>query len=313
MQDKEKIHKVRELILQGQHPEARKLLETINTKDPAIRVDAILLWLVVFDHVRENDKLLDVTSEGIEITTKTGNESVRSYLLARKACFLESERSAMVHRQKNLMLSANVFEWIGFSVARDKREYEQIVEKRKAVEVEIDSVIAEVTERAERGSDHYYRGQLFMAIGDFYSSRYLCDLLDFQRGGKTRSKIANIYFVRRWNLDKFLYDRVSRRKVRESQEKCIFYFEKAIAEFRLGGNKSEEGNAIYNLAVKLKTIYRFRMARQLLAKARVIAEEMHEKPLLRQIELLEKRIVDKNRNLHDYVTEMGLDMPQAKE
>lgn len=297
------------LIAEGRYPEARKILEAITIQDPKIKLDVLLAFLVVLDHVTENDRLLDVATEGIEIATKLGNDEVHSYLMARKSVFLLTHLSSMVHRQKNLMLSSNVFEWIDFSLERDKEEYEAIVEMRKPIEKEIDSLIEAVIKGADRGIDHYFRGHLFSAIGDFYSSRYLNDMLDFQKGGKIKSKIANLYFTRRWNLDRFLYDSVSRRKIMNSKAECIRYFERSINEFRLGGKKSEEANVIYNLAVKMKLFYTFGRAKSLLAKAKSIALELQENHLLQKIEMLEKEVADKNRHMRDYVTEMGLDMP----
>lgn len=309
MADTKELNNARNLIAEGRHPEARKILEAITTQDPKIKLDILLAFLVVLDHVTENDKLLNVATEGIEIATKLDNDEVRSYLMARKSIFLLTHLSSMVHRQKNLMLSSNVFEWIDFSLERDKKEYEAIVEMRKPIEKEIDSLIEAVIERAEKGIDHYFRGHLFSAIGDFYSSRYLNDMLDFQKGGKIKSKIANLYFIRRWNLDRFLYDSASRRKIMDSKAKCIRYFEKSIYEFRLGDKKSEEANATYNLAVKMKLFYTFSRAKSLLAKAKSIALELQEKPLLQKIGVLEKEVADKNRHMRDYVSELGLDMP----
>jgi hypothetical protein len=309
MANTKELDNARSLIADGRHPEARKILETIKTNDPKVRLDVLLAFLVVLDHVTENDRLLEVATEGITVATNIGNDEVRTYLMARKSIFLLTRLSSMVHRQKNLMLSANVFEWIDFSLERDKKEYEAIVEMRKPLEKEIDSLIKTVIDRAERGIDHYFRGHLFSAIGDFFSSQYLNDLLDFQKGGKTKSRIANLYFVRRWNLDRFLYDRTSRKRIADSKKKCIQYFERSIDEFRLGDKKSDEANATYNLAVKMKLFYTFGRARGLLAKAKSIALELQEKPLLQKIELLEKEVADKNRHMRNYVTEMGLDMP----
>jgi hypothetical protein len=59
----------------------------------------------------------------------------------------------------------------------------------------------------------------------------------------------------------------------------------------------------------MKLFYTFGRARGLLAKAKSIALELQEKPLLQKIELLEKEVADKNRHMRNYVTEMGLDMP----
>lgn len=118
-----------------------------------------------------------------------------------------------------------------------------------------------------------------------------------------------MYWVRRWNLDKFLYGRDSRRKIIESKKKCIEYFERAIKEFELAGKKSEEANMIYNLAAKLMMFNQFRRAKKLLTKARAGAESLDEKPLLGKIGKLEKEVENKNHKIRDYVSEMGLDMP----
>lgn len=309
MVDTKELNNARNLISEGKHSEARKMLEAITTQDPKIKLDVLLAFLVVLDHVTEKDKLLNVATKGIKIATKLGNDEVCSYFMARKSIFLLTHLSSMVHRQKNLILSSNVFKWIDFSLERDKKEYEAIIEMRKPIEKEINLLIEEVTERAEKSIDHYFRGHLFSAIGDFYSSQHLNDMLDFQKGGKIRSKIANLYFVKRWNLDKFLYDHTDRKKLMDSQKKCIQYFERSINEFRLCSKKSEEANTNYNLAVKMKISYKFRCAKNLLKKAKFIALKLQEKPLLQKIEMLEKEVVDKNRHMRDYVTEMGLDMP----
>jgi hypothetical protein len=309
MSERNRLTEAQSLIRQGGHAEARKIVEGINTIDPAIRLDVIMLLLVVYDHVTENDKLLLATDEGVKIATRLGKDSVRTYLVGRKAIFLTSALSTMVHRQKNLVLSSNVFEWIDFSLERDKKEYEAIVEMRKKLEAEIDILIAEVIGKAEASTDHYFRGSTFSAIGDFYSSMYFCYLLDFQRGGKIKSKIANMYFVRRWNLLIFFYDKISRQKIRKAKRECFRYFERSIEEFGLGERRSEEAHAMYNLAVKLKITNHFRRAKKLLANARPIAEELQESHLLTQIVSLEKETADKNRYLRDWVTELGLDMP----
>ncbi len=309
MSERNKLKEAQSLIRQGSHVEARKIVEGINTLDPTIRLDVIMLLLVVYDHVSENDKLLLATDEAIKIATMLGNDPVQTYLVGRKAIFLTSSLSSMVHRQKNLMLSSNVFEWIDFSLERDKKEYEAIIEKRVALEKEIAMLIEEVIAKTEESSDHYFRGSSLSAIGDFYSSIYFYYLLDFQSGGRIKSKIANMYFVRRWNLIFFLYDKISRQKILESKKKCFHYFERSIEEFRLGEHESEEVHALYNLAVKLKLTNHFQRANKLLMEAKILARKLQEVYLLKQIETLEEETAKKNRHIRDYVSELGLDMP----
>jgi hypothetical protein len=169
--------------------------------------------------------------------------------------------------------------------------------------------LAAVIEGAEKSSDHNFKGHQFSTIGDAYSSKYLADKLDFQDGGKYKSKIANLYFVRRWNLDRYLYGKDIRRKIDESRDKCIKYFERAIKEFDMADMKSEQAHTLYNLAVKLRTFNRFRRAHKLLADAKIMATSVNDKRLLDKISTFEKELADKNRNIRDYVSEFGLDMP----
>lgn len=308
MTDQEKLNEGRRLFERGEYPEARKAFESITSKDPSIRLNVLLAMLGVLDHVSENDKLLAVANEGIELTTKTGNESVRSFLLGKKCLFLMTELSSMIYRQANLTLSSRVFGWIGFSLERDKQEYEALEKQRKDLEQEIDTTLATVIERAERGVDHEFRGHQFSSIGDAYSSKFLSDKLAFQEGGKFKSKIANLEFVRRWNLDRYLYDGAVRRRIDKSRDECIRYFERSIEEFRLAGKKSEEAHTIYNLAAKMLLFNAFRRTKKLLAEARALAESIGEKRLLDKIEYLEKRVLGENE-MRDYVREEGLDMP----
>ena len=311
MSDQKKLNKGRQLFEQGEYAEARKVFESITSTDSSIRLNVLLAMLGVLDHVSENDKLLAVANEGIELTTKTGNESIRSFLLGKKCLFLMTELSSMIYRQTNLTLSSRVFGWIGFSLERDKQEYEALEQQRKELEQEIETTLADIIEKAERGVDHEFRGHLFSSIGDAYSSKFLTDKLAFQKGGKFKSKIANIDFVRRWNLDRYLYDGVARRKIDESRDECIRYFERAIMEFGLAGKKSEQAHTIYNLAAKTLLFNNFRRTKQLLAEARTMAESISEKRLLEKIQYLEKRVAGENE-MRDYVNEMGLDMPEGQ-
>lgn len=312
MSDQNKLKKAVELYNLGEYAEARTLLETITAQDTSIRINVLLAMLGVLDHVTEGDKLLAVANEGIEIAKRTGNESVQSYLLGKKCFFLGLKLSDAIYRQRNLMLASEVFGWIGFSTEKDKKEYEALDEKRKELEHEIDTTLALVIERAEQGLDHEFRGHAFSTIGDVYSHKYLTDKLDFHKGGKLKAKIANIYFVRRWNLDLYLYSREERKKINLSRDKCTQYFERAIIEFKLANKPSEQAHTTYNLATKMPSFQRFRRANKLLVEARAIANPTTDKRLIEKINKFEKDIVHKNRNLRDYVREMGLDMPDGQ-
>lgn len=310
MSDQKKLNKGRRLFEQGEYAEAKKVFESITSTNPSIRLNVLLAMLGVLDHVSENDKLLAVANEGIELTKKTGNESIRSFLLGKKCLFLMTELSSMIYRQANLALSSRVFGWIGFSLERDKQEYEALEKQRKELEQEIEATLTAVIKKAECSLDHEFRGHQFSSIGDVYSSKFLTDKLAFQKGGKFKSKIANTDFVRRWNLDRYLYDQAARCKIDKSRDECIRYFERSIKEFELADKKSEQAHTIYNLAAKMLLFNGFRRTKHLLAEARAMAELIGEKRLLEKIQYLEKRVAGENE-MRDYVNEIGLDMPEG--
>jgi hypothetical protein len=122
-----------------------------------------------------------------------------------------------------------------------------------------------------------------------------------------------MYFIRRWNLDRYLYNKDARKKIDESCNRCIKYFEKAIEEFRIAGKSSEQAHTVYNLATKMFLLFnRFSHAKKLLDKARFLASSTKEKGLLNRISQFEQEITNKNKKSRDYVREMGLDMPNGR-
>ena len=145
MSERDEIKKAHALISQGKEEEAEKILWTVYTSnEPMIKIDAVLALLVVLDHVTENDKLLEVTNVGIEVAEKINRQDVLAFLMGKKCMFLLTNLSSMIHREKNLMLSANVFKWIEFSLERDKKEYGLIKDARKDVEKEVKELAAKV-------------------------------------------------------------------------------------------------------------------------------------------------------------------------
>lgn len=310
MPENDEVKRAYLLFSQGKKKDAEEILWPLSgSPEPMIKINAVLTLLVVLDGVRENDKLLEVVAVGIDTTEKVGMRDVYVYLLSKKCVFLANRLSMVIHRQKCLMLSAGVFNWIGFSLERDRREYDSIVENRKEIEREIGALLTTVHKMIEGMTDHYSRGNVFSSIADYYSLKYFSDHLNFMRGGRMRSKIANLYIIRRWGLDKFLYERKHRLQIRQSSRNFILYSEMAIAEYEASNAPSELAHAIYNLAVKYNSIFSFRKARKLLARARIMASSTSESRLLEQITFLEKKVADKNRHIPNYVEEMGLDLP----
>lgn len=311
MSETQKLKEAQRLISINNVEKATPLLwELYSSNNPNIKLNAILSLLAVLDYVTETEKILQIIEEGIKIATSMGKNDVATFLLGRKSFFLESVLGFLIYRQKNLILSANVFKWINFATEKEKMEFDAIADRRRKIEKDIREIENTILRMAEASADHYFRGHIFMAVGEIYGSRYLNDKLDLMIGGKLRSKIGNIYLVRRWNLDNLLlYRNSDRRKIIGHKKDCIRFFKLAISDFEAGGNKSDMAHACYNLAVKLNMMFHFRDAKKYLEQAERLVRKSDEKRLLSQILSFRNDLKNKNKNVRNYVEEFGLDLP----
>ena len=311
MSEAQKLREAQTLISTNYVEKATPLLWQLYSSNNAnIKLDAILSLLAVLDYVTETEKILGIIDEGIRIATSIGKNDVYAFLLGRKSFFLESVLGFLIYRQKNLVLSANVFKWINFATEKEKKEFEAITNKSHQIEKDIREIENTILRMAEANRGHYFRGHVFMAVGEIYGSRYLNDKLDLMIGGKLRSKIGNIYWIRRWNLDNiFLYRNSDRKKILGHKKDCVRFFRRSISEFEKGRKESDMAHACYNLAVKLNTMFYFRDARKYLNQAEKLARETNEERLLAQVLSFRDDLKNKNRKIRNYVEEFGLDLP----
>lgn len=309
MSEKDALDRAQQLIEQGSPEEASKLLLPLSeSRNRVTRLNAIFGLLVALNPVKDNDELVSLADSGIETAAQLRLSNERTYLVSRKVFYLLNQLSLLVHRQKNLTLSARVFKWIEFSLERDKEEYADISKRRAQIEQEVASTAPLVETLAEECADHRVRGQLFESIGDYYSTWFFLNCLDLQRGGRIRAKILNLRFVHRWNVGYFLYDRESRKQILASKRKCFRYLEKAVTEFEAANLRADVARTCYNLAAKLMLTNHFVRAQRLLLKAKALVDSNDAK-LVQQIGELEQRIKERNRVTPNYVEELGLDMP----
>jgi hypothetical protein len=310
MSETELFDEASRLIATNEGERAAPLLWRLHqSANDVTKLNAILALLVVLDPIINGDTLFEIADEGLIIAAKLGSNEVRVYLLGKKSVQLANQLGLLIYRQKNLKLSANIFEWIDFSLERDRREYETIAQRRSEIERELEKSEDTILKVAESSTSHEARGNIYSTLGDLHSMNYFNRKLDLMRMGRTRSRMANLHFVRRWNLDRFLYDRQSRKKIDSSRDSCIQYCKKAIEEFELGNLIVETTYATYNLAAKLQAMNYFVRAKKVLAKAKQLAETSSDKRLLNQIAAVEERIAGRNQNIKNYVEELGLDLP----
>jgi len=311
MSEEQEINKARELIANNNFNEASEILwKLYQSSNKKIKLDSILALLVVLDRFTENEKLLEIVDVGLNILLEFDARGTKTYLIAEKISMLLTKLGLITYRHKNLKLSANVFKWINFSTEKEKNEFDIIEKEKQKIKKEVANLEGIILNYINISNDHYVRGNIYSKIGDCYTQKSSSAKFDAIIGGKYRYKIANIYFLRRWNIDKWIvYDNNGRKKIKNYWEKCIYYYNMAIFEFSAGEKYIELAYTYYNIAVQYMVTFRFRKARKFLKKSFDLAKKYNEVQLLSKIELLKKRIVNKNRNIKNYVEEYGLDLP----
>lgn len=313
MCEADELRAAQHLIAQGMPAKAQLILRKLyQSQNPAIALDAGLSLLAALDQVTQNDLLLQIADQSIANALALGRKDILAYLLVQKAEFLFRKLSELLYQQQNLKLAAKVFRWIDFSLQEDKAEYAAIGEGRTRLEKEIAALEAGALAELQSNRDHYFQGKILMGLAEIAFSRFMYDLSVLRNGGRWKSKIMNIYFVRRWNLDKLIgYDRKARRKLWDSFRNAGALYRRAMEEFSAGQYKSDAAHAAYALALKHAITFRFSKATKYLNLAKSIANAERDKNLFIHIDKIEKLIKDRYRHPRNWVEEFGLDLPRA--
>lgn len=313
MREIELLKSAQKLIAEGQKEESLPLLwELYASRNTRIKLDTGMLLIAVLDQLTENDRLLGVVEETIQVASTLVSDGPKAYLLSKKAQFICNKISSLTCRQRSLNLAGSVFRWIDFSLEKDKNEFMKIQEERVRLEKEVISLESSALSLIQLSDNSLLRGHIFLTLGEINFSRYLNNQIDLAGLGKMRSKLMNIYCVRRWNLDKLIgYNRASRKNLLETQKRSIEFFERAIDEFKRGNYVAELAIAFYSLAVKYTVTYRFAKARACLKRSKELAKKGNDQALKAQIGHLENKIKDRYRHPRNYVEEFGLDLPLA--
>ncbi len=313
MSDAQELQRARQLVISGQIDAALPILWRLYaSRDLNVRLNAALALLSTLNRVTESQKLREVVDAAIKLAAELRRTDVYAYLLAQKATYLFDQLNTLVYRQRNLILASALFKWIDFSLDRDKQEFEANTKACGQLEKEIGKLAAEALKLAESVTNHYTRGHIFSTVADVHFSTLLYQQLKNTAGGRIASSIANLYYVRRLHLDRFIVlDRRTRKAIREAKRETFRLFAKALAEFQAGGLQGDLAYVYYNLALKRKLTFNFARARRYIKIAKRMAEANNDRHLLNRAVDLEKDIQDKYRHPRDYVKEWGLDLPRS--
>ena len=313
MPEVDELRTAQHFIEQGMSAQAQPILwKLYQSKSPAIALNAGLSLLAALDHVSQNDTLLEISDRCIGIASALAKTDIHAFLLVQKAEFLFRKMSHLLYQEQNLKLAANVFRWLDFSLQEDKAEYAALGEERKQLEKDISALEAGARKELETNPDHYFQGKILMGLAELSFFRFMYDLGILVNAGRWKSKLMNVYYVRRWNLDKLIgYDRKARRKLRDSFHNASALYEKAMEEFAAGQHESDAAHVAYALALKHSMTFHFSKATKLLNGAKLMGNSDRDKNLFIYINDLEKLIKDRYRHPRNWVEEFGWDLPRA--
>jgi hypothetical protein len=311
MAEADDLKRAHALIAAGRKDVALPLLRKLFASDDVnVRVDAGLALLVALDHLTQTQELLEVTDKTLSDAAAAG-KSVHAYLLSKKAELLSNRVSGLAGERRNLNLAALALDWIDFSLEADKAEFAAVGAERARIEKEIDSLEAEVLREIDSNDNHYIRGNVFISLAEVSFHRFLTAQFDLMSGGRLKSKIRNMYWVRRLHLDRLIgYTKEQRTTLNAAAHGAISNYETAVEEFQEGHNMTDLAHAQYQLAGKYQLTFRFSKAARHLKRARRLAEE-HARSLLPAIDELGKKIRDKYRHPRNWIQELGMDLPRG--
>lgn len=299
------------LISQGAFDDANALLEKLyENVNNFQKVEAMKRFIVTAKDIARIYKLSDRLDEAILISTAYDKWSEVLYFESEKLYCLAHELSMMVYRQKNLKLAEHVFPWIGFALESNENEYAQIEKLSSKIDDETQKLSKKIIkDLKKRKWSVSLTARVYFQLADYYSTMYLHYLQKYMNGGRIKSKINNNRLVRRWNLFLYLYSIDERRIILKMRVLSFKYAQLSIDEFTNDSDKSGRAHALYNYAIKLSTCNMFSKALKVLKEAEITLDKEQDGLLLNQIIEYREQVKGRNRNIRDYVEELGLARP----
>jgi hypothetical protein len=227
--------------------------------------------------------------------------------MARTADLLMLHVGLRHHEQSKLKLAP---EWIEFATESDKSRHESLTADIEKLNKEIDGLLDQAVSQAEKSGNKKILGYVLMSKGDIVSSRYMQFKADHMRG--LRAKFWVRFEFMRFPIFEYLLT------FSNGDARVLNAYIKAFtADFLRAAklldevNDSSAGAAYHNLANHLRTAYRFRAARKYVAEGKKIAAKHNDTLLMRQLDMMEKSIAAKNRDVPDYINgdARDLDLP----
>jgi len=300
MSEENDLKKMIELLMAGKRKEAAagllNLYPRITKKE--LRLQLIDASLSTLDPIKENQKLIEMSAEGVKIAEDLQMPNLQAHFMGNKANFLMDKITFLQHQRYSLKLAPG---WIEFSTEADKKQYEIIIKEVERREKEINTLLAQAMILAEQSGDKKVLGRILMFRGSVESTRHLHHKIKCFSGNSK---------VKRWLKFKFLHHLILKYPFifNKKQSKRLKSFVASFtSDFLRAAQVFEEikdptaGYAYHNLANNLKSAYRFKKAKKYLKKAESVAKEYNDTLLMRQVKIMKKAIKAKNRDIPDYI------------
>lgn len=290
-----------DLAMQGKRSDARDAVLGLepHIKEPRCsRLLLIDLALSILDNVKDNAKKTTLSIEGARIAEALGRADLQAHFMA-KTGDLAILQVAMWHHQRAMLKLAP--RWFQFATEADKNECESLTILIDHLERKIDALLSQAITQSKRSGNKKIQASVLMSMGSIESARYLRHKMDCIRG--LRAKFWTKFLFARYPFFEYLltFSNGDAQKLNAYVKSFTSCFLKAA---RLSEEASDPwgGYAYHNLAIHLKSAYRFGAAKRCLAKARIIALKHNDAALQLQLEALEKYIKAKNRDIPDYLS-----------
>ncbi len=303
MTDAEKLKTAINLTRSGDKKAAARLLFPAyqQMSDPHIKLQSILALMASLNPLTDMDKMALACENGILLAKSVGDDEALTYLLGEKASQLGMLASMLSHMQKNLKLAPG---WFNFATEKEKAEYDRGALSQEMGLKESEKLFKEALEMAEKSTQSDMKARILLMIGQDYGSKYLLYKAEHMvMSRRFCLKITNrLFWIRRFSIDNYLMlTGPDRKALGDILNQCRESYLKAAKIYQDIGQESDMAYAYYNLAVQIRSAYRFREVERYIRKAEVIAKKHNDLNLIKSIEGLKEDIKSRNKNIPDYL------------
>lgn len=294
MSKRNELNRAVKLTREGKYSEARDAILRLepDIRDPQMRVLLIDIAMNALHNVQDNLKKTELSLEGAQISESIGRIDYQAHFLGRAADFIMFRIGFLYGKRKGIKLTPG---WFGYATEAEKNEYDSLTQLISQLDAQVDDILSKAIALSKLIGDKRAQASVLMSLGSVEATRYLRYKMDCIGG--IRAKLWSRFELFRYPFFEYVLNFWS-----GDSKKLAAYVRAFKKCFLESGGLYEEindplaGGPYYNLALHLKSSYRFRSAKKYLEKANALALRYNDTALRMQIQALRKSIKLKNRD-----------------